>query len=468
MSDGMVEPMKSLLILGIPKGFTTAAWQVARRATGLMAPHVSAGEVLNPGRIRQSGQGWIREFLREHDPMSDDFFSRNPEFYPKARAVLDHFTEGGFCIKDVVQPFYVMQYLAKHPGRYNVLFCERPIDEVTNGSANHARRTSITRPDTTVIDFDYGSAGSADDAINRLKQLKSGSTVLVDYSFLGQATPVIANYSSQPAVALTYLKQSGDASLIGDRNPGDDYYGLDPFGRVQDQRWRKGTSDLERVQYGYDRASNRVWRQNLVGTTGQNEFYAYDGLYQIKSLARGTNFTVDNGQRTGISSPVWEEDWNYDPTGNWRGSSTAYLTKVSGSPTLNQNRSHNKANEITGITTALGTSWPNPEHDAAGNMTKIPRPLSLGAPFDLKWDAWNRPVETKETGGNVDGGRRHQRGNDVWRDRRLWMARDREAGPRSRSARDDASPDGNRSRETHVSLQRTRFPPDRCSRARGE
>jgi RHS repeat-associated protein len=396
--------MKSFLIVGFPKGFTSAAWQIAHRATGLRRPQVSAGEVLNPARIRQSGRGWVREFLREHDPMSDGFFSRNPEFYPKARAVLDHFAEGGFCIKDVVQPFYIMQYLAEHPGRYNVLFCERPIEEVTNGSANHPRRTSITRPDNTAIDLNYGSSGSADDVLNRLKQLKSGSTVLVDYTYLGQGTPVIANYSSQPAVALTYLKQSGDSDLTGDRNPGDDYYGLDRFGRVQDQRWRKGTSDLERVQYGYDRASNRVWRQNLVGTTGQNEFYTYDGLYQIKSLARGTNFTVDSGQRTGISSPVWEEDWNYDPTGNWRGSSTAYLTKVSGSPTLDQNRSHNKANEITGITTASGTSWPSPAHDAAGNMLTAPRPLDLGNSFDFKWDAWNRPVEVKNSGGSVVAG----------------------------------------------------------------
>jgi hypothetical protein len=144
--------MKALLIIGFPKGFTTAAWQIARRATGLMNPHVSAGEVLNPQRIRSSGRGWIREFLRENDPLSDGFFSDNPGFYPKAEAILHHYAEGGFCIKDVVQPFYVMQYLAEHPGRYNVLFCERPIEKVTNGSANHARRTSITRPDNTVID----------------------------------------------------------------------------------------------------------------------------------------------------------------------------------------------------------------------------------------------------------------------------------------------------------------------------
>ena len=77
------------------------------------------------------------------------------------------------------------------------------------------------------------------------------------------------------------------------------------------------------------------------------------------------------------------------------------LTKVSGSTSLNQNRAHNKANEITDITESTGPSWPTPTHDAAGNMTLTPRPLSLANSFDLKWDAWNRLVEVKNTGGSV-------------------------------------------------------------------
>ncbi|MBK9140571.1 MAG: hypothetical protein IPM17_17755 [Verrucomicrobia bacterium] len=85
-----------------------------------------------------------------------------------------------------------------------------------------------------------------------------------------------------------------------------------------DQRWLK-TSDgthRERVQYGFDRAGNRVWRDNLVGTSNQDEYYLYDNLYQLKTLKRGNL----NAGKTDISgTPVWQEDWNYDPTGNWRG-----------------------------------------------------------------------------------------------------------------------------------------------------
>jgi hypothetical protein len=87
----------------------------------------------------------------------------------------------------------------------------------------------------------------------------------------------------------------------------------------------------------------------------------YDGLYQVKTLDRGTL----NGSKTGIiSTPSWEEDWNYDPTGNWRGTSTAYLTKVNGSTTLNQNRAHNLANEITNMTWTTGADWSTPTHGA--------------------------------------------------------------------------------------------------------
>ncbi|MCW5554525.1 MAG: hypothetical protein KIS67_20495 [Verrucomicrobiae bacterium] len=146
-------------------------------------------------------------------------------------------------------------------------------------------------------------------------------------------------------------------------------------------------------------ASNRQWRQNTVAGTGQDEYYTYDGLYQVSTLKRGT---LTGNPPSGISgTPSWEENWNYDPTGNWRGSSTAYLTKVNGSTTLNQNRTHNVANEITDITESTGTAWPTPTQDAAGNLTVVPRPLSLGNSFDLKWDAWNRLTEVKNTGGSV-------------------------------------------------------------------
>jgi len=117
-----------------------------------------------------------------------------------------------------------------HSGAVNTGSSPKAQYAYSDGSSNHARRTSVTYPDSTVIDYDYGSSGGAEDVLNRVKQIKSGSTVLVEYSFLGVAQYVIAGYSGQPGVELTYYTSGGSGDA------GDQYTGLDRFGRCVDQR----------------------------------------------------------------------------------------------------------------------------------------------------------------------------------------------------------------------------------------
>ncbi len=84
---------------------------------------------------------------------------------------------------------------------------------------------------------------------------------------------------------LTYIKDV--AQPVGDA--GDNYIGFDRFGRTVDMNWRKtiGGDELDHIQYGYNRASNRTWRKNLATASGQDEAYQYDGLYGLSDFSRG-------------------------------------------------------------------------------------------------------------------------------------------------------------------------------------
>jgi RHS repeat-associated protein len=314
----------------------------------------------------------------------------------------DNATVGSGTIVNEVQFAYndfsqlITEYQA-HSGAVNTGTSPKVQYGYANGTNNNYRPTSLTYPSGRVLDFNYGSTDSLDDRLSRLVKIQQSAVDLVSYSYLGYDRTVRAIYG-EPGVELTYIKQGAES--VGDA--GDQYTGLDRFGRVVDQRWLK-TSDgthRERIQYGFDRANNRTFRDNLVAASGQDEFYTYDGLSQLSNLDRGDL----NAGRTAITgTPVKEEDFNYDPTGNWRGTSSAYVTKTNGTVDLNQNRTHNKANEVTAISTTVGTAWPAPTQNKVGNLTQVPQPNSLANTYDLKYDAWNRLVEVKVTAGSVVG-----------------------------------------------------------------
>jgi YD repeat-containing protein len=64
---------------------------------------------------------------------------------------------------------------------------------------------------------------------------------------------------------------------------------------------------------------------------------------------------------------------------------------------LDHDRSHNEANEITGITTTTGPSWIEPAYDDAGNMTEAPsaRDGVQNVKHKYIFDAWNRLVKVR-------------------------------------------------------------------------
>ena len=126
------------------------------------------------------------------------------------------------------------------------------------GSANTIHLTGITYPYGNTLTFNYGTSGAANDQLSRIESLTSSlsSSVVAEYAYLGLATPVQVEYPD-PQVQYNLAVASG----------ANHYTGLDEFGRVVTNLWQNisGTpADMVRLNYGYDRASNRLWREDAV------------------------------------------------------------------------------------------------------------------------------------------------------------------------------------------------------------
>src|SRR5262249_24735767 len=241
-----------------------------------------------------------------------------------------------------------------------------------SGGANHSRLVSMTYPNGKVLNFNYSSG--LNDSISRLSSLCDSTGTLESYDYLGLAT-VVRRAHSQIGVDLTYIKQTGESN--GDA--GDKYIGLDRFGRVVDQRWliTSSGSAADRFQYGFDRDSNVLWRDNLVNSAF-GELYSYDNLNQLTSFQRGTL----NGSHTGlVGSASRSQSWTFDALGNFASQTTNGTT---------QTRSANAQNEMTSISGAT-----TPTYDSNGNMTKD----EVGQQY--VYDAWNRLVKVKDSSGNT-------------------------------------------------------------------
>ncbi len=253
-------------------------------------------------------------------------------------------------------------------------------------SGNTARMSALTYPNGRIVDYGYGTTNGANDLLSRVETLtiQGEATAACRYTYAGLDWYPKIEYP-EPGVELTYIKDASQP--VGDA--GDDYIGFDRFGRTVDMNWRKtvGGSELDHIQYGYNRASNRTWRKNLVATSSQDEAYQYDGLYQLSDFARGD---LNINHTLVCAVPKAKEHFTYDPTGNWQ----AYVQKSDGTTDLDQSRANNKDNQITQI----DGSSDRVAHDKAGNTTQMPPDASgdWSKSLTLTWDAWNRIVEVED------------------------------------------------------------------------
>src|SRR5262249_213765 len=158
---------------------------------------------------------------------------------------------------------------------------------------------------------------------------------------------------------LTYIKQG----VEGNGDAGDQYTGLDRFGRVVDQRWivtANGTH-TDRFKYGYDRDSEPLYRDNLVNSSFGDLYHpngATNASHQLNQLTDTRRGALSDTNADSIPDTVTTssrtQGWAFDSLGNW----TTLTTDGTG-----VNRTHNKQNEVT----AVGAS--NLAFDNNGNMT---------------------------------------------------------------------------------------------------
>jgi RHS repeat-associated protein len=240
-----------------------------------------------------------------------------------------------------------------------------------SGGQNNSRLTGMTYPSGYALNFNYNAG--LDSSISRLSSISDSGGVLESYLYLGLGT-VVERDHPQSHVNLTYVKQGSDPNANGDG--GDQYTGLDRFGRVIDQNWynTNTATSTDRFQYGYDRDSNVLWRNNLVNAAF-GELYAYDSLNQLTSFQRGTLNSTHIGL---VGSASRSQSWSPDALGNFTGVTTNGST---------QTRAHNQQNEYTSISGAGSITY-----DANGNTT------ADGSGNTYVYDAWNRLVVVKNGG----------------------------------------------------------------------
>ena len=108
-------------------------------------------------------------------------------------------------------------------------------------------------------------------------------------------------------------------------------------------------------------------------------------INRLTDLERG-----EYGSDESIDSDTFTEEWSLDSAGNW--SNYKRDTTPDGTWDVNHARTHNGANEITQVAGSSSLV----DHDAAGNMTKLPQPGDWSDDYELTFDGWNRLVAVED------------------------------------------------------------------------
>jgi len=126
--------------------------------------------------------------------------------------------------------------------------------------------------------------------------------------------------------------------------------------------------------------------------------------HQQRRLDRLTTFhrgNLDANDAIPAANRDYGEDWTLSAVGNWEDFQVDENGDgdVTDASDLDQDRTHNDVNEVTGITEQTDpqqSQWADPVYSARGNTTTLPQPSDLTSTYTATYDAWNRLVEIKD------------------------------------------------------------------------
>ncbi len=213
---------------------------------------------------------------------------------------------------------------------------------------------------------------------------------------------VSVDTSGATAGQYLYGSLSGMAVLM----PSHGYYLMSQEANAGDQWYDQDTTLTAAGDLTIDHAAWYDTSYHQVGGSGAS--------YVPPNFIYGVSQPAATGQTLGTARnnfPGWvgfrftttlgvaarQMDWTLDPTGNW----SNFTTQTAGTTDLDQSRTANPVNEITGITESTGPTWIVPAYDAAGNMTTMPQVADPTTSFTAVYDAWNRMVSISASGTTV-------------------------------------------------------------------
>ncbi len=260
----------------------------------------------------------------------------------------------------------------------------------TTGGGNFNRLRNITYPGGRIVGFCYDGGSGLDTLLSRVSRITDsvlGITV-ANYTYAGLSRRVNTTFGN----GMTQ-KIFDDSGL---------YTGLDRFGRVTNLNFTKDGTIIQRYQYGYDAAGNRLYSNvtQLNHVNDRSFLYQYDALNRLVNASMGKLNAMNTQIIQNQGVPSQNVSWRLDNLGNWAGGTTADGSRIQKNDTNGDgtyeltyaiHHDVNKANQITKIYTNGVPPGVQVVYDRAGNLV-------YDGQYFYQYDGFNRLVQVNYSG----------------------------------------------------------------------